>query len=1275
MCKCGQCDISARVSNDTHMSTTESLTIEFLVGRFNQGYFTTNGIANEGPLNSPYSYQTWICAVSLRQLLRTALVYFDDGNSMKQYATSLLNNYYLFLWEFRIVQRPDLYTFKLNRIFDIDFPCKEAYEQNRPIFDEIFRNFSSSNIVIWRTGSKGYRIVENPVSHTGLGVSYLSPSYSAKKHLEEDPFAQQLKALHVDIEKYLDPAPLHKGHGVKHDLFPHPKTYQCPHTLTNPWMDRSDICGKKIASTWLDLVVLAEDYVRLLDLSTLERRNSCNPSAAPRYSVPRTIHMGPEHERHGLYKPLIHYNSTIGAEVVQTISKFEGIKADDLRVRYIRVIPQDTNTIYLVAFAHFFCQIHQKQHRSPQTYYMYNSTNKAFMFFYCHSSRMGICSNPRRIYIQSYVETVESIENDGFLKFEPDLRARILQSSCVRVHKQQYVSDLMVNEPRYRNSHLVLVKAAMGSGKTTGLKNLLHSFTPIPKRILAITTRRTCCEFLSDAYGLKPYISLAHEAYTTNEDKKDLALYDRICISMESLHYILRKSESAAPHYVLHHYDVVILDEMETILSGFTSPTLRNKRNNYNLFIEVIKGAKRVFAMDALLDLKTVGFFYDLGMLKDESRWVMLYNTMGFTTNHIIYGRYDCLEWYKRLRSDFCKIGKEKVRIAFVTDSKGLLILLWKMLCADFFAQTGEQVQDHKKFLMITGDSDEMDKYSAVTCNIWGDCDWIGLTPVVTVGNSDLSVYHSVYGVGVGTVLAGTLLQMFGRFRNVRTAEKHVLLIPDTQCVPMLETTEEIRAAVDFLRKETTDEMKKLIQTPSEILYARSEEEVQKLLQLDRAPTPINKLFFECIMEKFRSKKNLMGEFVRLLRLGYAPVVKFHNPNILSKEYMKNCRIFLKQLSLKHKKLELVPETSADNGLNKVSRAVITGALQSLGAPVCNQRYIYDTLTGAEIDLYPVYHPRHIMSCGMTLRNRILFDEINKTYNLLASYMWKDVDSSDLDVVQKAQRIMIQQSFYNYVKIMEYSPNENPEPLWRFVGAVFSIFHKIKVALSVEEKPREYYAGCLPKYFSIDEAEPIVKVQSLKDVLYDNGFWEIYAGVYKFDNPDFSEVKNYYITFFQNILPFFGIYYKKLAIRKYETIYTKNFKNRVAPYSMPKPYNLLRPGEPVKSGNKKYTTIYEINVEHTDTIGQLCMLETRQVDPRTHIPDSYPFKRFFIVQNQDNPMTPIPLEPIVPLSMSTSSCDTLDSIDESGPLSEELSFSESQELEFVLAEAENFVPQ
>lgn len=140
----------------------------------------------------------------------------------------------------------------------------------------------------------------------------------------------------------------------------------------------------------------------------------------------------------------------------------------------------------------------------------------------------------------------------------------------------------------------LIIFAPMGKGKTQFIKDYLKLYPD--KSILYISCRQSFANFITGEdfkeIGLVNYMDL-------KKDKQNFKNNNKMCCSLESLNEI---------EYI-DKFDIIILDEVETVLNILSSQTMGNKTlYNYNLLKSYIDKSERVFAADAFITNRTIDF-------------------------------------------------------------------------------------------------------------------------------------------------------------------------------------------------------------------------------------------------------------------------------------------------------------------------------------------------------------------------------------------------------------------------------------------------------------------------------------------------------------------------------------------------------------------------------------------------------------------------------------------------------------------------------------------
>ncbi len=139
------------------------------------------------------------------------------------------------------------------------------------------------------------------------------------------------------------------------------------------------------------------------------------------------------------------------------------------------------------------------------------------------------------------------------------------------------------------------------------------------KGVLLIGHRRSLISSLSERLGLKSYLNHPYfnhaQGRMVKESFNEPEPYYSICV--DSLSTLINTHKNWWP--------IIIIDEVEQVLTHLTSETVKDKRNNtYQVFKHLINSSKKVFLMDADLNELTVETMHQLLFDKNKSVSVVI---------------------------------------------------------------------------------------------------------------------------------------------------------------------------------------------------------------------------------------------------------------------------------------------------------------------------------------------------------------------------------------------------------------------------------------------------------------------------------------------------------------------------------------------------------------------------------------------------------------------------------------------------------------------------
>ena len=218
------------------------------------------------------------------------------------------------------------------------------------------------------------------------------------------------------------------------------------------------------------------------------------------------------------------------------------------------------------------------------------------------------------------------------------------------------LTDTYLDDPTQK---CLVVRSRYGSGKTTFLQRMLKERDP--KRVLFITYRQTLARDIMRNFG-----KLGFQNYLDSHEKPGIWSSPRLIVQLDSLlNLVLRNERVMQGETFDMNYDMIILDESESLLSHFDCKTMERKNISvWNFFDLLLKHSKKVLLMDGDASERTLSFAKAYG----EMTYIHNTNTEGRRVMNVLRLR---KTWEKRLHEDIERFSKEdpRFRICVVSQS------------------------------------------------------------------------------------------------------------------------------------------------------------------------------------------------------------------------------------------------------------------------------------------------------------------------------------------------------------------------------------------------------------------------------------------------------------------------------------------------------------------------------------------------------------------------------------------------------------------------------
>ena len=219
----------------------------------------------------------------------------------------------------------------------------------------------------------------------------------------------------------------------------------------------------------------------------------------------------------------------------------------------------------------------------------------------------------------------------------------------------QKLTDETLDDPSKKT---LIVRSRYGSGKTTYLQRFVKHRNP--ERVFFITYRQTLARDIMNNFG-----ELGFKNYLDSYDDPAVWNSKRLIVQIDSLMQVLNKNDGFVIDGKFKPYDMIILDESESLLDHIDGKTMEKKEIDiFNFFDAILRQCKNILMMDGDVSERSLSFaknYGDLTYIKNK-------NVQG---NRVINLILDEEQFENQLREDLNNYYKEdpNFRVCIVSQS------------------------------------------------------------------------------------------------------------------------------------------------------------------------------------------------------------------------------------------------------------------------------------------------------------------------------------------------------------------------------------------------------------------------------------------------------------------------------------------------------------------------------------------------------------------------------------------------------------------------------
>ena len=303
----------------------------------------------------------------------------------------------------------------------------------------------------------------------------------------------------------------------------------------------------------------------------------------------------------------------------------------------------------------------------------------------------------------------------------------------VNINKINDKNDILQNEIiKLFSSNLksLNLKSPYDTGKTQLIKKIMDTFNP--QKVLWLSYRKTLTnDILSNFetnYNFKDYQNNDFNA-------------DRLIIQLES---VMKIGSMDWEEEILEYpsYDLVIIDEVESVLKQFNSPTFKGKSKECFEFISnVIINSKKLITMDGDIGNRTYNFVSTFGTMTNIVNDIKI-NKREFKVME------EPTKYFELIKKD-------------LTENKKIVIVSMSATACDTYKKKINIEFPTKSILVYTGNSGDKTKNDFKNVlNVWDKCDVLIYSPTCESGvNFDKEYFNKMYGILAESTTARQFLQ------------------------------------------------------------------------------------------------------------------------------------------------------------------------------------------------------------------------------------------------------------------------------------------------------------------------------------------------------------------------------------------------------------------------------------------------------------------------------------------------------------------------------------
>tara|TARA_Y100000389_G_scaffold204865_2_gene260264 strand:+ start:422 stop:3406 length:2985 start_codon:yes stop_codon:yes gene_type:complete len=433
-----------------------------------------------------------------------------------------------------------------------------------------------------------------------------------------------------------------------------------------------------------------------------------------------------------------------------------------------------SNKIIFDRVSKSYCEICERRHDNENSLYIIVYDTK--FRIYCRRNdtkyiEYNLKNNNSDLKLNKYLIMKHNLTNKLNINEKNDIYNKFNKKNIIK-YEQNELKDY-----EFYGKKVLIIHSNVKTGKTKQLKKYLEKNSEI-ENIIIISFRILFSIELNDKFSdFTNYLNVKSKQYSLKKIKK-------IIIQLDSLYKLTIDIQP----------DILILDEIESVLNQFASPYIKNIKLIWEIFECLLKTSKKILCMDANITDRTVNLLTNLFNIDDIIYHHNTYSTIKNDNYHILFN----------FKNFITLLDKS------LNDNKKIVIPTNSLKQAKLINQYIKKYHNTKYIKLYSSETDDYTKQkdlSDVNTN-WCKYDIIIYTPCITAGVSfEIDHFDCLFGYFTNQSCdIYTLYQMLYRVRNLKEHDIYILFdilsINDNITINKKDILEEIKYSFKYLYNE-----------------------------------------------------------------------------------------------------------------------------------------------------------------------------------------------------------------------------------------------------------------------------------------------------------------------------------------------------------------------------------------------------------------------------------------------------------------------------------------